>query len=793
MRSATDRWIVVFALLCGCSGDGGSKEASDLRQDVHETTAIPDLEGGQVGDVVADLPNMQPEVAEVVPDIAPDLRLAPSPGKVLLLDFEMRHPVSWAFVIEELKQLEHEVEYRRWYPHATLADVEPHQATGELPYSLIIVSAGNAPSEPSERMRGDDAANLASYLEHGGNLMLLIRHTWLDGYGGDCDWFWFNRLLESAGVSVRVPRNTAVGFVHQPSGGKPPHHFEVAQSYPGSLEWTIAYPTGFPDETHPAVAGQEVFAAGVTSTISCDADDVAVLAWTHANILLWRTLDNSVTSIDIPLIPQPLAVTVPVGDGGGFISVAPRSVMQLPVHTEYMSDKPILNFDQLDATEAFAKAVLSHVSALTIDPTEHSPQGCHTMGEGGMFSPHHAELPNLGGGEKIAALFPPSTRPVALAPPAPPEGAPGLGQDLPQAGIAQPTKVPDWYVNGRARFGWGGAKPYEEMKQFFQQALDSGITCFVVGADANWLVNYANNGSTEPPPFYDVAKAAEDTGAKLFLGVNWIIGKYGELKDDIGQAQGAYGQILEAPPPLSDLYWSEAIEPMVMGAAKIANAHPGIMGINIDLELYGAGSLWYANGYAFGEDTWAKQMAAVAVHAPDLGDQMAALEPPERLPWLVDQGLIGFVFQSLADETAKRAAAIRESAHALNPDFELAFYGVMLSTSWLYYGWMKGMGTPERPATHLSYDIATNRAREILNDDGIHMRHLGGILGVLFDPQDLEKGLFNTGSRADGYWLFQFTDFPVDWDPENPPKLNGLPDEYWQAIAAANDLLNGLP
>jgi len=164
----------------------------------------------------------------------------------------------------------------------------------------------------------------------------------------------------------------------------------------------------------------------------------------------------------------------------------------------------------------------------------------------------------------------------------------------------------------------------------------------------------------------------------------------------------------------------------------------------------------------------------------------------QRLPWLVDNGLIGLAYESLAEETAERVKAIREEAYELNPDFELAVYGVMVATAWFYHGWLRGWGTADKPLTHLTYDIATNRARDVFHNEGTHVRILGAILGVLFSPEDLEKGLFNAAARSDGYWLFQFTDFPYEWDPENPPPMNGDPGDYWKAITAANAALDAL-
>ena len=773
----------------GCGGDrGGNSEGVEESE-----TRSPGVLDLSLIEVVAEIA-AGPEVVSV--DLHHDLladeaTVTVAPGSVLLLDLEMRHPVSWKFLVETLEAMGHEVLYRRWYPHITAADVKGEDGTPV--HSIIVVSSGNAPGEPSDRMRPGDADNLVAHVNAGGSVLLLNRHTWLDGYGGDTDWLFFNRFLEAAGVPVRVARNTAVGFVSQSWDGKPPLHQQVPAAYAGSLEWSLSYPTCHTDPSHPVWGSAEfAYAGGVTSTISCDGDDVAVLGWTHQNVLLWNWLDNNnPDAVNIPLEAQPVAVISPAGEAGGFVGVLPRSVAQMPIHTEYMSDKPILDLGLLDNTETFAAGFLEHLSALAADPEAHAPQGCHATTLGGLFSAAGDGLEPLGGGDVVQAQFPPSHTPVPEAPPEPPEGAPALF-DAPAAGEPIETATPSWYRQGRARLGYGGLRPYGEMVAFFEKSIGAGIDSFVVTIDSQSLIDYHQGGATEPPVFVELAQAASDTGANLFLGVNFLTGVYGANKEVVGQAQGAYGQVLEAPAPLSDFYWENSMEATFLGAAKAAKAYPGIMGVHMDMELYGAGSLWYAQGYSFDDDTFGRMSTSLGEVSAALAEEAAALEPYERQEWLVEHGLAAHAYLALEQETAARCASLRMKTREIRPELELAFYGVQVSTAWFYKGLMKGLGTSERPVTHLSYDIATNRAREVFEAEGIAVRIIGGDLGIRFTPVDLEASLYNAGLRSDGYWLFQFTDFPVQWDPDSPPPMHGTPDEYWEAVTTANALLDAV-
>ena len=151
---------------------------------------------------------------------------------------------------------------------------------------------------------------------------------------------------------------------------------------------------------------------------------------------------------------------------------------------------------------------------------------------------------------------------------------------------------------------------------------------------------------------------------------------------------------------------------------------------------------------------------------------------------------MGFAYQVLEDEVARRASALRDEARAISPDFEFALYIPFARTAWFYRGLMRGWGTPEKPLLVLTYDTVTHRLRTSLQKEGIHVHLLGGLLGVLFEPLDFENALVNSGLRSDGYWLFQYGDFPDIDDPAFNETKHASPDIYWKAVEQANQRLN---
>ena len=122
----------------------------------------------------------------------------------------------------------------------------------------------------------------------------------------------------------------------------------------------------------------------------------------------------------------------------------------------------------------------------------------------------------------------------------------------------------------------------------------------------------------------------------------------------------------------------------------------------------------------------------------------------------------------------------------------MAFYTPVFSTAWYYKGLARGLGTPDHPVLVLTYDTVTRPVRELLTREGIHLRTLGGLIGVLFTPEDFETGLVNSARRSDGYWQFQFTDFPTSDDPAWTATHHGTASAYWEAVSAANATLDGM-
>jgi hypothetical protein len=639
-------------------------------------------------------------------------------------------------------------------------------------------------------MRVDDANRLTSYVESGGNLILLSRNTWQDSSTGDAAWLHMNRILEGVGAPMRIQRNTVVGSVSIEDPPKPPLHITSEAAYPGPLEWTINPAVGYLATEHPLLAeGHASFAAGYVPTLACDSDDIALLATVHKNTILWLH-HGPEGGVEFPEAAPPVAALWHAENGDGMVTIIPRSFATLSSYSGTPGDRPILFLELLDRLDENLAAMLNVVITVGQDAETHMPMGCHS-GELPLFSATAPTMPALGTGPAQKALHPPVSRPVPETLPIPPLWAESLWALHPQLSNPPPVSPP-WFTKNRAHMGYGGLSANQPLQPLLEIGAQHGLDSVVITVEPAFLRNYSPQ-PVEPPAFANAAQLANQFDLQLFLGAHYRHSHWETLKGVLGMTRGAQQQLLDAPPPLADLWWEEGIRPLVIGAALASIDYPGIDGINIDLELYGAASLWYEDGYAYDAFSLKRIIDELKLFDDKLAVELEGLSHKELHVWLVEKGLLRFAYKTLENAVAKKAEQLRQDALSINPDFGFAFYAPLIPMSWFYRGLMRGFGNKEKPVIMLSYDAAPNRLRNHLQQEGIHIRALSGVLGVLFYPMNFKYAMLNAGARADGYWLFQLSDFPNTDDPEVIKTKNGAPLEYWKKLEEANLALDLLP
>ena len=315
-----------------------------------------------------------------------------------------------------------------------------------------------------------------------------------------------------------------------------------------------------------------------------------------------------------------------------------------------------------------------------------------------------------------------------------------------------------------------------------------GMNAFVMVTNTALLSAYDGTGFMEEQSAA-LSAAAVTAGVPVFLGVHYA-DPFGDPAATFGTVRDPDGALVNAPIPLEEAWWSGPVRDMVLGGARVQAAHPGITGLNVDLELYGGSSLWYRDGHLTDDVTWAVIVDALSALDSKRSAEAAAQTVPTRYGWLVTQGLLPFAEQVLEDAVAAQATTLLAEARAISPAFQIMLYTPVVSDSWFYRGLMRGWSSAQEPLVVLSYDVSTARVGAALRQQGLSVRLVGGLIGTLFDAADLQAGLLHTAQRSDGYWLFQLKDFPNTDDPAVIATKHSTPQAYFDAVQAVNAALD---
>src|SRR6266496_1058784 len=116
----------------------------------------------------------------------------PQARRLLLLDLALSEPALLNGTAEPWRDAGYVVEYRRFYPHLTRADLERYRA--------LIFLLGREPEAPSDGLTAGDLALLTDWMLHGGVVVLGYD---ADGEGYQDRWT-ANRWLEFEGAGIAI-------------------------------------------------------------------------------------------------------------------------------------------------------------------------------------------------------------------------------------------------------------------------------------------------------------------------------------------------------------------------------------------------------------------------------------------------------------------------------------------------------------------------------------------------------------------------------------------------------------
>ena len=146
-------------------------------------------------------------------------------------------------------------------------------------------------------------------------------------------------------------------------------------------------------------------------------------------------------------------------------------------------------------------------------------------------------------------------------------------------------------------------------------------------------------------------RIAQEAGLRLFLAVHYLNESYPEQREQLRRCIDASGRSIDAPSPLSEIWWSTQLAPIMVGAAQ-ASLSPGVQGLVIDLELYNSGALAYGDEHGY-DECLGHHHSEHRHHSPDLSSQGSNLPVEERRDWLIENGLLRYSHTQLELEVAR--------------------------------------------------------------------------------------------------------------------------------------------
>ncbi len=572
----------------------------------------------------------------------------PQSQRLLMLDLQLSDPIALDATAEPWRAAGYTVEYRRFYPHLTRADLRR--------YHGILLLGGGEPELSSDALSAGDLALLGEWVAGGGVVVF--------GYAGDGEGFldrWvMNRWLASQGAGIVIGDYVLRDSTQRPTGALDP------QPYAEPIEGSGLRDPGFA----PFPFGRN-----------------HVLLVSRGEQVLARTTRSAF----VQPAGQPVAgrrgaaVAAASRVGDGLVLVASRHALGALGPENRPGDTPLLDADGLGRTRAFLVAL----ARWTRRPAE------------------WAHVPPARAGHRLVLLDSPrpvSPRPARLDPPARVTVEPLPATVEGGRRGATPAAAP-WAPRQTLRALWAPLplKPGTLLAQR-RAALDSLFTFLDVGG-FNTLAGdasaWASDSIHAAPWERDALRVAWRQTLDLMKATSfdWIPAV--ALRDfripADTPARGVRGDSLAAWCALDPRLWDQALAPATRQLARLAAAAPDVIpAVAIDLDEAGVGT----DTYAFCDPAWRTGLAALPGDS-DLGaerrERLLTLPVEQRYDTLLDAGLLGEYYGALQLAVARRAAELRSQARRLDPDLGFVLRATRFPSDWWSLGLVSGLSAPGSP------------------------------------------------------------------------------------------------
>jgi len=635
----------------------------------------------------------------------------PQATRLLLLDLTLSEPAVLNGTAQPWRDEGYHVEYRRFFPHLTRADLDR--------YGTLIVLLGREPEAPSDALNTGDLALLTEWVLRGSVVVL--------GYDADgegyLDRWTANRWLDFVGAGISIGDR----LLEDTTGRTPtttghPQPWAEARAVGDEPLGSVYDP--FPLERNNVVTARDI---------------TQVLAVTSRHAF-----------VRAPRVPAPrprAAVAAAARVGDGLVIVISRHALGTLGPQFRPSTAPILQLDALARTRAF----LTALARWTRRPAEwaHIPPAAHATPLVLTQAPVPVELAS-----------PPGTPPrevdtMSLPVPADPK-------------LAHATSVPDWLRQQGMRVLWTSLLATRDGRRVVRSgaSLDSIVSLLDAGG-FNLLAGDAGPESTDSlHTRWDereaVRRAWADAAKRLQpTSVAWIpvldLGNARHAAAD--SSRGARGEALPEPCALDSTLWSDGLTSAYGALARLA-ADQRTLVIAIGLDL--GGPRGYSMGQDFCDAAWRRGLAGLT-RGIQGGERLDTLPFPARYPALRDAGLLPRYYRALEDEVAARAAVLRDRVLKQRRDLYFAFRLTQPPADWFTLGLLRGFALPDRPILLFTSEVRTRELLALYHAHGLNLAHAVALAPAALRARDATSVKQLVFTESDGFWVS--TEEPVGAGP----------------------------
>ena len=559
----------------------------------------------------------------------------PQSRQLLLLDLALSDPVVLSATAAPWHEVGYTVEYRRFYPHLTRADLTR--------YHTLVVLGGREPEAASDALTLGDVALITEWTRQGGVVVF--------GYAGDGEGFldrWvMNRWLAAMGTGLVIGDFPLEDTVAGAGGGPNPQ------------------PSIFP-LPHSALrnAGFEPFAAGRNHVVLVRRESQALAR-------------SSATAFVRPPREEPgprpgAAVVAAARVGDGLVVVISRHALAALGTDLRPSTHPAVSAPG-DANRG--RDFLDALARWTLRPAEWA-----------SIAPAAGQVPLTlaSAPHPLAGRAPPLTAPsraeVVVLP------QPVLAAEPPNTARAG---VPAWIGRQGMRVVWTRAPNS-------QRALDS-LLAFVDVAALNVLATEVSAPTRADSlglrnAWRGAATRLQSTSLRWFPA--FVLADLRTQGEPATREVDVRGDTAAVACGLDSLFWRGALRPAYRALARLGGERGTDMvaGVAVDLDVP-------KDGYAaagFCDATYREGLGALELDSADAGP-LAVLPASARYDALLEAGLLDRYEAALEGLVAQRAAALRAEVRRLNPDLRFAFRSARMPTDWFSLGLLRGFSAPDAP------------------------------------------------------------------------------------------------